>query len=41
MFRIVQKEGRLAYGRIHSIVHSELRHVQHLVPFVLTILGKG
>ena len=41
MSAIVQEEGRLSCGRIHGIVHSELRHGQHLVPSVLTIPGKG
>ena len=41
MSAIVQEEGRLSYGRIHGIVHSELRHGRHLAPSVLTILGKG
>ena len=41
MSAIVQEEGRLSCGRIHGIVHSELRHGQHLVPSILTIPGKG
>ena len=41
MSAIVQEEGRLSCGRIHGIVHSKLRHGQHLVPSILTIPGKG